>query len=417
MTPPHPRPLPEGEGDFSEEERQQVLDLIQRRFGIRDSEYGASRIEAAVRRVLPSTEHTNVRDLLTSLTDEASPRWLFELVQYLTVGETYFRRDPAQIKALRETILPDVFARNQTHRRLRVWSAGCSTGEEVYTLAILLLERTLVAEWDIALVGTDVNRESLRVARDALYPAWSFRSTPEEVRERYFEPVGDAWRLTDEVRRMARFAWMNLGADQLLPPVTAADLVVCRNVTIYFDDAATQRLYRTLISALAPGGWLMLGPSDPVPSDTRDLERVEAAETVLWRRMAAPRPERPRTPVPGSVRPPTPHIRPPVRRTPTAALAGNELETGLLALEAGSPGTALEWLRRATFRQPDSALAQFALGRVYVALGDRPRALAAFVHTRRLLDALAGDELVPGSESLAVATLRQTVAGFLEQLP
>jgi hypothetical protein len=102
--------------------------------------------------------------------------------------------------------------------------------------------------------------------------------------------------------------------------------------------------------------------------------------------------------------------------TPRVVATGNELEAGLLALEAGSPGSAVEWLRRATFRQPESALAQFALARAYVALGDWPRALAAFVYTRRILDTLEVDALVPGSDSLAVGTLRQTVAGFLERL-
>ena len=359
--------------------------------------------------VLPTTEYPDVTQLLASVTDESTPRWLFELVQFLTVGETYFFRDPAQIAALRDAILPEAIARRGIERRLRVWSAGCSTGEEVYTLAILLLQRNLGADWDISLVGTDVNRESLRVAREGRYPAWSFRSTPDTVRDRYFEPGTGGWRLTEDVRHMARFSWMNLGADDLMAPVTDADLVVCRNVTIYFDDVATQRLYRTLISALAPGGWLMLGPSDPLPTDTRNLERVEVAETILWRRLTVATPERPRSVPTITPRRTMPRL---VRPTPS----GNELDAGLLALEAGSPGSALEWLRRATFRQPDNALAQFALARAYAALGDQQRALAAFAHTRRLLDAFGADDLVPGSDSLAVGTLRQTVAGFVDQL-
>jgi len=394
---------------LSAPQRHRVLELVQRRFGIRDSDYGASRIDAAVKLVLPTTEYPDVTQLLASVTDESTPRWLFELVQFLTVGETYFFRDPAQIAALRDAILPEAIARRGIERRLRVWSAGCSTGEEVYTLAILLLQRNLGADWDISLVGTDVNRESLRVAREGRYPAWSFRSTPDTVRDRYFEPGTGGWRLTEDVRHMARFSWMNLGADDLMAPVTDADLVVCRNVTIYFDDVATQRLYRTLISALAPGGWLMLGPSDPLPTDTRNLERVEVAETILWRRLTVATPERPRSVPTITPRRTMPRL---VRPTPS----GNELDAGLLALEAGSPGSALEWLRRATFRQPDNALAQFALARAYAALGDQQRALAAFAHTRRLLDAFGADDLVPGSDSLAVGTLRQTVAGFVDQL-
>jgi chemotaxis methyl-accepting protein methylase len=404
------------EAVLSARQRRAVLEVIQSRFGIRDSDYGASRIDAAVQSVLPTTEYTDVDSMLASLAPESMPRWLFELVEYLTVGETYFLRDPAQILALRETILPDVINRRGTERRLRMWSAGCSTGEEVYTLAILLKERNLASDWDISLVGTDVNRESLRVAREARYPAWSFRSTPETVRDRYFEPISGDWRLQESLRRMARFAWANLGSELLMPPLSDADLVVCRNVTIYFDDVATQRLYNALVSALAPGGWLMLGPSDPLPADTRGLERIEAAQTVLWRRLAAPRTERPR-----SVPPTTPQVLPRLPRPRTAApkhvaVPGNEMEAGLLALEAGSAGLALELLRRATFHYPDSALAQFGLARAYVALGDRARAQAALIHTRRLLLHRSADELVPGSDSMAVETLRQTVATYLEEL-
>jgi chemotaxis protein methyltransferase CheR len=389
-------------------QRTKILELVQRRFGIRDSDYGASRIDAAVRAVLPTSGFREIDQLLGSVTPQNAPRWLFELVQHLTIGETYFLRDPAQVAALRNTVLPEVLERRKTDRRLRVWSAGCSTGEEVYTLAMLLQERNVRSDWDISLVGTDVNRESLRVAREATYPAWSFRSTPDNVRERFFEPVAGDWRVREPVRRMARFAWLNLGSELLLPPVTDADLVVCRNVTIYFDDVATQRLYRALITALAPGGWLMLGSSDPLPADTGMLQRVEAAATVLWRRLPTPKPERPK-----SVPPSAASSR---RVVPRGVVPGNELEAGLLALEAGSAGLALDWLRRATFRHPDSALAQFALARAYVALGDRARAQAALVHTRRLLVPHAAHELVPGSDSMAVETLRQTVATYLEDL-
>ena len=402
-------------GSLSARQRSEVLELVQQRFGIRDSQYGASRIEDAVRKVLPTTAYSDIDALLESVADDSMPRWLFELVQFLTVGETYFLRDPAQIAALRYTILPDVIARRGAERRLRMWSAGCSTGEEVYTLAILLKERDIGENWDVALVGTDVNRESLRIAREATYPAWSFRSTPDAVRDRYFENVAGDWRLRESVRHMARFAWANLGADVLLPPMTNLDLVVCRNVTIYFDDAATQRLYGALIGSLAPGGWLMLGPSDPLPADTRGIERVEAAETVLWRRLSVPKPERPRSVPPGPASA-TRVAAASVRKPPMTVASGSELEAGLLALEAGSPGSALEWLRRATFHQPDSPLAQFALARAYLAVDDRGRAHAALVHTLRLLAGPSTDELVPGSDSMAVGTLRQTVLSLLENV-
>jgi len=198
-----------------------------------------------------------------------------------------------------------------------------------------------------------------------------------------------------------------------MPPSADLDLVVCRNVTIYFDQPAAQRLYRALIDSLAPGGWLMLGPSDPVPADQSDLDRVEAHDTVLWRRASR-------------VRPAVVHkihtakrVAPREATRPREVPTGNgqtELEAGLLALEAGSPSSAVECLRRATFRDPNSIVGQFALGRAYVMTGDRPRAEVALMQTRRLLAPLAADAFVPGSDSLMVETLRQTIQIHLERL-
>jgi chemotaxis protein methyltransferase CheR len=459
------------------EQRAAFLDLVERQFGIRGSDYGAGRMDEAVSTVLPTTTCTTPDELLVSLETDDQPRWLHALVEHLTVGETYFLRDPAQIAALRETILPDLIQRRAGEQRLRLWSAGCSTGEEPYTLAILLRENFYIhAAWDVLLVGTDVNRESLRIAREGNYPAWSFRATPDEIRSRYFLASDTGWRLTDSIRRMTRFAWMNLGADSLMPPSADLDLIMCRNVTIYFDEAATQRLYRALVRALAPGGWLMLGPSDPVPADRGGLERVEVEGAVLWRRvkvaarstrglettrvqgstrvggaavkraeMAEPRgiavakaspvtlDESEEMVADGSGAEAAKWVATPGLRTIAAATAGAipmpaaeletvvadgraELDAGLLALEAGALAAALDWLRRATFRDPRSPLAQFALGRAYADNGDASRAHTALIQARRLLAPLDGEALVPGSDAMPVESLRQTIRTHLEGL-
>ena len=190
------------------DERARFLQLVDRRFGIRGTDYAASRIDEAVMAVLAQTGSRSAAELLEALDDQANPRWLFELVEHLTVGETYFMRDAGQIAARRDTILPEVIARRQSQQRLRLWSAGCSTGEEVYSLAILLSETRPLTGWDITLIGTDVNRESLRLAREASYPAWSFRATSDRFRDRYFEPVAGGWKLidrTDEPTQLRAF--------------------------------------------------------------------------------------------------------------------------------------------------------------------------------------------------------------------
>jgi chemotaxis protein methyltransferase CheR len=393
--------------------RAQFLKCVDREFGIRGSDYGASRLDEAISHILPRTHCATPDELLKTFDPANQPNWLYDLVEYLTVGETYFFRDPAQMAALRGTILPDLMRRHSADRRLRLWSAGCSTGEETYTLAILLLEKGVTAAWDVLLVGTDVNRESLRVAREGRYPAWSFRATPDEKRECYFEPVNKGWRLMEPVRRMARFAWMNLGAEALTPPSTDLDLAVCRNVTIYFDEAATQRLYRALVGALSPGGWLMLGPSDPVPVDRDGLERFDLSDAVLWRRVTPSK-----TVTAPLVRPkPATKALVPIAAALAELVTGDghtELEAGLLALEVGSSSSALEWLRRATFHDPFSAVAQFALGCACLGVGNLAHARVALVHARRLLAPLPSDGFVPGTDELVVETLRQTIQTYLE---
>jgi chemotaxis methyl-accepting protein methylase len=391
---------------ITSEQRSQFLVLVDRFFGIRVSDYSAQRLDHAINRVLPTTTCNTAGELLETLGRGEHERWLSDVVEYLTVGETYFFRDSSQISALRDTVLPDVIARRAADRRLRFWSAGCSTGEELYTLGILLLDHGLPPDpaWDVLLFGTDVNRESLRIASDGRYAARSFRATPDETRERYFETAGREWRPIEPVRRMTHFAWTNLGADQVLPPAVELDLIMCRNVTIYFEDLATQRLYATLIGALAQGGWLLLGPSDALPADRSELERVDMHNAVLWRRVA---------PVKRPKRAPKERVRVQpaaiLKRAPRVDDARTEVNAGLLALEAGSAVWAIEALRRATFRDPGSVLGQFALASAYLGIGEFAHARAALLQTRRLLMPLAADAFVTGADSLPVETLRQTI--------
>jgi chemotaxis protein methyltransferase CheR len=424
--------------------RSEFLQLIQGRFGIRNSDYIARRLDSGVADLLPRTTCSSPAELLDALRSEGRQAWLEALAEHLTVGETYFFRDPALVAALRTVVLPELIQRRAPDRRLRIWSAGCSTGEEPYTLAILLQQQMVELDnWDVLLVGTDVNRASLRIAREAVYEPWSFRAVSDEFRARYFHPTGksNAWQLTERVRRLVRFGWTNLAADPLTPPSAELDLILCRNVTIYFDAATTERLYNALIAALAPGGWLVLGPSDPMPNQAHNLERIDAAETVVWRRPALDSGARdwrrprsyPARPLPAgrsvlsvrdraSDRAPAPRRAPPVvdltlTSPPTSGDHEDALRAGLVALESESYASAVQWLRRATFRNPNTPVGQFALAKAYLGLGDTTRAQAALAYADRLLARLGDGSLGPGSESLSVAGLRQTVRAHLAALP
>ena len=246
----------------------------------------------------------------------------------VTIGETHFFRVAPQIAALREIVLPDLIQRRAGNRRLTLWSAGCSSGEEPYTLAILLRELLpTIDSWDVRLFATDLSEPALDTARRAVYREWSFRETPAWVRQRYFTAQGDLWRLHDAIRQMVRFERVNLVAAPYPPPLSAAgtlDLILCRNVTIYFNHSVSHDLYRRFAASLAPGGWLILGPSDPPPPSDCGLEPVYLTNAIVWRTplpgaSAAPRPTERELPAVASIAPlpARPRITRPLPPNPT----------------------------------------------------------------------------------------------------
>ncbi|ACA14813.1 MCP methyltransferase, CheR-type [Methylobacterium sp. 4-46] len=246
----------------------------------------------------------------------------------ITIGETFFFRYAEQFAALRRTILPERIAARAREKRLRIWSAGCSTGPETYSLAILLHEilGEALAEWRIALTGTDINREVLAVARRAEYGAWALRSLSAEERARYFRRGAreNTFALRPEFRGLARFEPQNLlhlvdGTASLA--LTDYDLILCRNVLIYFHPDTVMAVVRALAERLRPGGWLLLGHAEPNPAFAEILRPVSLPGTAAYRRPEedpAPLPALPPGPAQESFPPRVPPPAPsrPARRAP-----------------------------------------------------------------------------------------------------
>ncbi len=189
------------------------------------------------------------------------------VIEILRVGETYFFRDDSQFSALSEQVIPEILSRRRDSRRIRVWSAGCATGEEPYSLAILLLENLPDAgEWDVSVLATDIHARGLETARRGVYRKWSFRKTPERLMNRYFIRQGEDYEVQERVRRLVRFCPFNMVDDrQPLPvedPGQGLDLVLWRNMAIYFHPEAVARVARRLTGALAEGGWLLVSPAE-----------------------------------------------------------------------------------------------------------------------------------------------------------
>ncbi|MBZ0090623.1 MAG: chemotaxis protein CheR [Sulfuricellaceae bacterium] len=215
------------------------------------------------------------------------------LASCLTVGETYFFREKPSFDVLEQHILPALLReREGSGRRLRIWSAGCCTGEEAYSIAMLLDRLIPNAEvWNITLLATDINPAFLRKAAEGEYGEWSFRSTPDWIKNRYFHPRrGSRFKLDVHIRKRVTFAYLNL-ADDAYPSLTnntnAMDIIFCRNVLMYFSAERARRVVGNLHRALVDGGWLIVSPAETSGALFSRFTTVEFAGAILYRKDAS----------------------------------------------------------------------------------------------------------------------------------
>jgi len=241
-----------------------------------------------------------ISDCGAYLNQLAGPRGKHELellAAELTIGETYFFRHTEQFDALREQIIPDIIARNQNSRSLRIWSAGCSYGAEPYSVSILL--KTHFAEqlqgWDVSILATDINTEFLAMAREGAYDEWAFRGTPADLKLRCFTQVGKKWMLASEFKKDVSFVAHNLISDPFPPCESfqsgglSFDLILCRNVVIYFSQADFSQIVGRFENCLTDGGWLLVGHAEPNLEMFDAFCLVSVPGAILYQRNSSPK--------------------------------------------------------------------------------------------------------------------------------
>lgn len=185
-----------------------------------------------------------------------------ELIHRVTVHETYFFRERMQLASFTEELLPRLQQRHQMTKKLTLWSAGCSTGEEVYALAILLLQSRLFDGWSLHVYGTDVSRQCIQAARRGIYGPQSFRGCSPEDYGAHIQRDGDVYEVSPELRKMCHFSVCNLAAGEAPLFFGSADVAFCRNVLIYLTDHAKAHLVALLYERLVEGGVLFLGHAE-----------------------------------------------------------------------------------------------------------------------------------------------------------
>ena len=217
---------------------------------------------------------------------ERDPHERQMLVNSITINETYFYREDHQLNALAAEILPAIIANKKPGDLIRIWSLPCSTGEEAYSIAIWLLEHwALVDAYHVEIIGSDIDTHALDAARDGHYGARALARLPEQVRAAYFEhEQGHRRRIVQDLRESVLFTQVNLNDAASVFSQGVFDIILCRNLLIYFDDASRIDAARHLYDALTPGGYLLLGHSESMARiDERfDLVRLNAA--IVYRR-------------------------------------------------------------------------------------------------------------------------------------
>jgi len=211
---------------------------------------------------------------------------LAELVDEVTTNETYFFRERRQLRALVEEIFPELLLqrRERSGGPIAVWSAGCASGEEPYSIVILAREAGLDPASDLRVYASDISRRMLQRARQGLYREASFRETEAPLRRSYFEEKDGRWRISDEIKKCVDFIHLNLLDRSKLALLGTMDVILCRNVVIYFDTACKRRVIESFEQKLRPGGHLLLGHSESLINLSTSLELRHLKSDLVYRK-------------------------------------------------------------------------------------------------------------------------------------
>jgi chemotaxis protein methyltransferase CheR len=255
----------EPEKPMNEEEFRLIRDLIYSHCGLffdNDSKY---LLEKRLGKRVSLHNLADFREYYQFLRyDRGKEQELSDVMDILTTNETYFFRESFQLKAFTDEIIPELKADKEKRgdRSLRIWSAGCSSGEEPYTVAMLLLEMGCFDGWRVEVIGADISQRVLQQARKAVYRKSAFRATEEVYINRYFHEQEDGFRISDDVKKMVSFSHLNLFDENRMALLGRMDVIFCRNVIIYFDQNSKKRVIESFFRILREGGYLLLGHSE-----------------------------------------------------------------------------------------------------------------------------------------------------------
>jgi chemotaxis protein methyltransferase CheR len=261
-------------------------DFLRRRCGLHFSDETRFLVEKRLARRIHEADFGSFASYFYQLRNGPNAEAEFsEVVDILTTNETYFFRERSQLSALVEEIIPEMLSHQLKSRRpISIWSAGCSSGEEPFSVAIMGLEAGLVPGHDFRVYASDISRAVLSRARRGIYREASFREADESTRQRYFAHKDGLARISDSIKRHVDFVHMNLLDLSKVALLGEMDVILCRNVIIYFDLETKKRVLKTFRDKLRPGGYLLLGHSESLNNVTADFELKHLSRDLVYRR-------------------------------------------------------------------------------------------------------------------------------------
>ena len=232
---------------------------IQTRYHLPSISQTVKRLEA----LAPPSEMFNIQTVLDS--ESANSRFVQDMIDLLMVGETYFFRRPSTFEDLRKSVLPSLIEKRKAHKRLRIWSAACSTGQEPYSIAMTLADffPDVFKTWDLLIVASDISQKAINKSKAGVFSDWEVgRGLDQARRDRFFHKEGASWVARDEIKRHIRFTQCNLVNPAINIPFRPFDLILLRNVLIYFDMQKKRQILGELRNFCQDDGYLLLGESE-----------------------------------------------------------------------------------------------------------------------------------------------------------
>lgn len=387
-----------------------------------------------------------------------------ELANCLTIGETYFFRDKKLFDELRKNIIPNMIEMKRRNKTITFWSAGCSTGEEAYSIAILMKELLLdFNQWNIKIIATDINLNSLSRAKDAIYGEWSFRETDVDFKNKYFDLVeSNKYKLKEEIKKCVEFNYLNL-ADEVYfidnKIIKEVDIIFCRNVLMYFSEEQAKRIVNRYYGILNDKGWLIVAPSESLFLNKTEFIATNINTTFLYGKNQVKKDQKnyfefiPADKIDFIEKE---EIDKPLKKISVKSVESKrseckinyeeqcrlkanegELEEALLLCkeainqnkvnpiyyhllanieqELGDIKSAIDALKKAIYLDPNFAMAYFDLGNLFLKLGKNKEALKNFDNVNILLEGFQDEQNIPNTESVTAGMLKHFVKNILKE--